>query len=85
MKNLKKYLIATTIGLTAIAFASQASAQNTAQRDAAISECIAKAQKEYPDSAPGGDVMANRTAVYKACMASKSQNPEASEIGLSRS
>ena len=75
MNDVKKYFIAATLGLTAIAFASQASAQNTAQRDAAIAECIAKAQKEYPDSAPGGDAGANRTAVYKSCMASKGQNP----------
>ena len=75
MKDVKTYFIATTLGLTAIAFASQASAQNTAQRDAAIAECIAKAQKEYPDSAPGGDVGANRTAVYKSCMTSKGMNP----------
>ena len=75
MKDVKKYFIATTVGLTAIAFASQASAQNTPQRDAAIAECVAKAQKEYPDTAPGGDVGTNRAAVYKACMTSKGQNP----------
>jgi len=75
MKDVKRYFIATTLGLTAIAFASQASAQNTAQRDAAITECIAKAQKEYPDGSASGDVGANRTAVYKTCMASKGLNP----------
>jgi hypothetical protein len=75
MKDMKKYFIATTLGLTAIAFASQASAQNTPQRDAAISECIAKAQKEYPDSQPGGDVGRNRTEVYKSCMTAKGLNP----------
>jgi hypothetical protein len=75
MKGVKKYFIATTLGLTAIAFASQASAQNTAQRDAAIAECIAKSQKEYPDTSPGGDVGTNRAAVYKSCMASKGLNP----------
>ena len=75
MKDVKKYFIATTLGLTAIAFAAQAVAQNTAQRDAAITECIAKAQKEYPDSSASGDVGTNRTAVYKSCMASKGLNP----------
>jgi hypothetical protein len=75
MENLKKCLMATTIGLTTIAFAGQASAQNTAQRDAAIEACIAQAQKQFPDSAPGGAAGANRAAAYKSCMASKGQNP----------
>lgn len=77
VKKLNNYFIAATVGLTAVAFAGQALAQGQAQsaRDAAIAVCVSQAQKEYPDSGPGGDNMANRTASYKACMTSKGQNP----------
>ena len=75
MKKLDNYLVAAAVGLTAVAFAAQALAQAQSARDAAIAACVTQAQKEYPDSGPGGDNMANRTASYKACMASKGQNP----------
>jgi hypothetical protein len=68
----------TTIGaifvaLSVAAFASQASAQLTPQREAAIERCIAQAHQQWP----GGDQEAHRQRVasYKACMTAAGQNP----------
>lgn len=60
-------------GLCVAAFATQASAQNTAQRDAAIEKCIAQAHQQWP----GGDQEAHRqrVATYKACMVAAGQAP----------
>jgi hypothetical protein len=66
-------LIALAIGLSTVAFASQASAQDAA-RDAAIHKCVNQAQKEWPN---GGEdtTMRNRTAAYLACMSAAGQRP----------
>ncbi len=64
MKILNSLSIALLAGLSVAAWTSQASA---AGRDAAISRCIAHAQKQYPRAGRPGN-MSNRTSSYKACM-----------------
>jgi hypothetical protein len=58
--------ISFVIGLSAVAWSSQASAQRGG-RDAAISRCIAQAQGRYPRAGRYG-TMTNRTFTYKSCM-----------------
>src|SRR4030095_9327300 len=48
MKYINKYLLALPVVVAVAAFASQASAQNTAGRDAAIGRCIRVAHLQYP-------------------------------------
>ena len=63
---MKTSILALLVGLSAITFAQQTAAQDTAQRDAAISRCVREANTQYPtddDNAGRG-----RTAAYKACM-----------------
>jgi hypothetical protein len=63
---MKSSILALLVGLSAITFAQQTAAQDTAQRDAAISRCVREAHTQYPtDDADGGR---GRTSVYKACM-----------------
>jgi hypothetical protein len=57
--------IALAAGLSVGVWTSQASA--AARRDAAISRCIAKAHKRYPQR-PNYDYGKTRTFVYEACM-----------------
>jgi hypothetical protein len=65
MFKANKHLVALALGLSAAAFASQATAQQqSAARDAAIHKCIAQARSLYPD--PSQDQ--ERTDLYKACM-----------------
>jgi hypothetical protein len=71
MKIASMLLIALLAGLSAAAWASQASA---AGRDAAISRCIAQAKKQFPRSGSRG-TMENRTFSYKACMHSAGFRP----------
>jgi hypothetical protein len=58
---------------TAIMTPDAAVAQDSAARDAAIGRCIRQAHTQYPDD--NDDAGRNRTAVYKACMASAGFNP----------
>ena len=55
--------------------ASQASAQDSAARDAAIHKCILEAQARFPD--PGQDESAarSRVEVYRSCMRAAGHNP----------
>jgi len=64
-------------GFSVMAFASQASAQLSAQagpqREADIEKCIAQAHQQWPG---GGDqAHVQRVAVYKACMVAAGQAP----------
>ena len=64
-------------GFSVMAFASQASAQLSAQagpqREAAIERCIAQAHQQWPG---GGDqAHVQRVAAYKACMVAAGQAP----------
>ena len=68
-----KLMLVLLAGLSVAAFASQASAQGSPQRDAAIEKCITQAHQQWP----GNDQEAHRqrTAAYKACMTAAGQNP----------
>ena len=65
--------LALLVGLSVTAFALPAVAQDTPQRDAAISKCIAEAHKQYPGESL--DNQNNRTSVYKTCMTREGQRP----------
>jgi hypothetical protein len=68
MKNASTILIALITGLSVPMGSPQAWAQY-AQRDAAITRCIAQAHRQY--ARPGR----NGTAVYKSCMFSAGFSP----------
>ena len=61
-------------GLFVVNFASQASAQADAARDAAIHKCVNEAQARYPNVGQE-DTMRARTDVYRSCMAAAGQRP----------
>ena len=71
MRCTNKYLLALPIALSAVAFASQALAQDSAARDAAIGRCIRQAHLQYPNES---DVIP-RSEVYKACMVAAGFQP----------
>jgi hypothetical protein len=66
MSTANKLLIVLAVGLSAAAFASQASSQDSKARDAAISKCVKQAQTQYPDDTTSNQT--SRSDVYKACM-----------------
>jgi len=67
MRAINTTVAAIFVALSAAAFASQALAQDSAERDAAIAKCAKQAQTQFPND--GGTQEAQRTAAYKACMA----------------
>lgn len=67
MSTANKLLVVFAVGLSAAAFASQVSAQDSKARDAAISKCVKQAQTQYPDDSISNQQ--SRSDVYKACMA----------------
>lgn len=71
MKYINKYLLALSVVVSVAAFASQASAQNTAGRDAAIGRCIRVAHLQYPNE----EQQIQRADVYKACMVAAGYQP----------
>jgi hypothetical protein len=72
MRNANNLFHALALGLFAAAFASQATAQQSAARDAAIHRCINQAHREFP----GGESQdMQRSDAYKACMASLGFQP----------
>jgi hypothetical protein len=66
MKHANKLVVAFAVALSAAAFASQVSAQDSKARDAAISKCVKQAQTQYPDDSITNQQ--SRSDVYKACM-----------------
>ena len=54
-------------------FSTQAVAQDTPARDAAIARCVKQAQTMYPDD--GDDQGRNCTMLYKSCMTTAGFNP----------
>jgi len=66
MTTAKTFFVALSVGATAAAFASQATAQVTVspERAAAIHKCITEAQRLYP----GPSLDTDRSDFYKACM-----------------
>jgi hypothetical protein len=73
MGSANKWLIALLAALFVAAFSTQAVAQDTPERDAAIARCVKQAQTAYPDD--GDDQGRNRTMLYKSCMTSAGFNP----------
>jgi hypothetical protein len=71
MKIATTLLLALVAGLSAVTWTSHASA---AGRNAAISRCIAQAQRQFPRAGRRGN-MSNRTFSYKACMHSAGFRP----------
>ena len=67
MSTANRLLVVLVVALSAAAFASQASAQDSKARDAAISKCVKQAQTQYPDNSISNQQ--SRSDVYKACMA----------------
>ena len=69
----RKLVVTLLVAVAAAALASQASAQITPQREAAIEKCIAQAHQLWP----GDDQEARRqrVAAYMACMTAAGQNP----------
>ena len=66
-----QYLLALSVALSIAGLASQALAQDSAGRDAAIGRCIRQAHFQYPNEA---DVIP-RAEVYKACMVAAGYQP----------
>ena len=66
-----KFFFALALAVSAAAFVSQATAQQSA-RDAAIHKCINQAHREFPG---GEDQDIPRSEAYKACMASAGFQP----------
>ena len=73
MSTANKLLVVFALALSAAAFASQVSAQDSKARDAAISKCVKQAQTQYPDDTTSNQT--SRSDVYKACMATAGYNP----------
>jgi hypothetical protein len=71
--NANRWLIALMAALSVAAFSTQAVAQDSPARDAAIARCVKQAQAAYPDD--GDDQGRNRTALYKSCMTAAGFNP----------
>ena len=64
MTTAKTFFVALSVGVIAAALASQASAQVSPERAAAIHKCIAEAQRLYPGPSLGTE----RSDFYMACM-----------------
>ena len=72
MSNAKKRFFALALGFSAAAIASQATAQQSGARDAAIQKCVNQAHREVP----GGESQdMQRSDAYKACMVSAGFQP----------
>jgi len=71
MGHVSRHLLALQVALSIVAFASQAWAQDSAARDAAIGRCVRQAHLQYPNET---DVIA-RSDVYKACMVAAGFQP----------
>jgi hypothetical protein len=71
MRHMNRCLLVLPLALSVMAFASPASAQGGAGRDAAIGKCVREAHLQYPnevDTIP-------RSEVYKACMVAAGFQP----------
>ncbi len=68
---MNKCLLVLPVALSVAAFASQASAQDSAARDAAIGKCVRQAHLQYPNETDTD----GRAAVYKACMVAAGFQP----------
>ena len=73
MRSANGLSLALLAGVSVAAFTLPALAQDSPQRDAAISKCIGEAHKQYPGESL--DNQNNRTSVYKTCMTREGQRP----------
>jgi hypothetical protein len=64
MRSANKWLIASLPALSVAALSSQAVAQDSPERDAAIARCVKQAQTAFP--LDGDEQGRNRTALYKS-------------------
>jgi len=71
MRHVSRHFLALPVALSVAAFVSQALAQDSAARDAAIGRCVRQAHLQYPNET---DVIA-RSDVYKACMVAAGFQP----------
>jgi hypothetical protein len=71
MKHTNAYLLTLPVVLSIAGFASLASAQDSAARDAAIGKCIRQAHLQYPNE----EQQMQRADVYKACMVAAGFQP----------
>ena len=71
MKHANAYRLALPVVLAVAGFASSASAQDSAARDAAIGKCIRQAPFQYPND----EQQMQRADVYKACMVAAGFQP----------
>jgi len=71
MKHTNAYLLTLPVVLSIAGFASSASAQDSAARDAAIGKCIRQAHLQYPNE----EQQMQRADVYKACMVAAGFQP----------
>jgi len=71
MRNMHRHLLALLVALPVVAVASQASAQGTAGRDAAIGKCVRQADMQYPNE----EDQIPRSEAYKACMVAAGFQP----------
>jgi hypothetical protein len=71
MREMHRHLLALAVTLPVIAVASQALAQATAGRDAAIGKCVRQAHLQYPNE----EDQIPRSEVYKACMVAAGFQP----------
>jgi uncharacterized protein YpmB len=71
MRSINAFFLALPVALSVAALASQALAQDSAARDAAIGRCVRQAHLQYPNET---DVIA-RSEVYKACMVAAGFQP----------
>jgi hypothetical protein len=71
MKSMNMYLLALPVALAVAGFASSASAQDSAARDAAIGKCVRQAHLQYPNE----EQQMQRADVYKACMVAAGFQP----------
>jgi hypothetical protein len=71
MKHTNAYLLTLPVVLSIAGFASSASAQDSAARDAAIGKCVRQAHLQYPNE----EQQMQRADVYKACMVAAGFQP----------
>jgi hypothetical protein len=71
MREMHRHLLALTVALPVVAVASQALAQGTGGRDAAIGKCVRQAHLQYPNE----EDQIPRSEAYKACMVAAGFQP----------
>jgi len=71
MRYITKSLLSLPVAASCAVFALQASAQDSAARDAAIKKCLREAHQQFPNDIETD----SRAAVYKTCMVAAGFTP----------